>query len=700
MKFISKISLLLVCLFFIGFASLAQNNEPCGVNPFEVKPQGTKYIGGCLNGQAEGLGILTENSGNTIKGIFKNNVLQDGIVEYTFFQKNDIYVGPYVNGKLNGWFTYYNLEEMYVRTRNMIPEYNEFIDDWNYFNIPEPKMISNNIFPLYQEFKDPKYPIYEVIDGFEKPIEIPNSSLKIFSYRKRKTQKGNDGFTGFALYDARTNMVVRIYGNPGNSLGNFLSFSPDFKSFYATNLYAQVKKVVKIEIASGIISAIPTELEKSYFEKQKLYVSNQENGFAPLPISTSKYIFKSKNVWAGSFYNSEFTVNTLEGVLLQKLILNQKSINIFAINENLQQVVISEISNDSTFINLYSLESLKLIKKIHAFKGGGLNKIGFSSSGKYLYISTSSKGTLIFKECNPYFGVVGNLLDFNNEENIVLTFERSSGVLDGLKDTYNRGVLVGYDLLNRKVLWKTQIKEGSPISYGGFKIDNDILILTNNVAGVGKEKPHIIRFNLDYPSNSPTFFTVNFGNQEQVKLIRTEINNKIEAEKAKKEAYANNQPRSALIEGNGSAANSTENSDNLNCNYKFIIPTTVWKFIDNRKVCISCKKVYVSYTKNNLVDAKKNATAAIIRANLENHLKKINASDEHKKSDEKRLNQFLVKNNFGMMGVISSMFQASMGEMKEFFYGDKKALLNEIDLYEVENSRFCSPKCEYFYNNR
>jgi hypothetical protein len=110
--------------------------------------------------------------------------------------------------------------------------------------------------------------------------------------------------------------------------------------------------------------------------------------------------------------------------------------------------------------------------------------------------------------------------------------------------------------------------------------------------------------------------------------------------------------------------------------------------------------VYVSYTKNNLVDAKKNATAAIIRANLENHLKKINASDEHKKSDEKGLNQFLVKNNFGMMGVISSMFQASMGEMKEFFYGDKKALLNQIDLYEVENSRFCTPKCEYFYNNR
>ena len=700
MKFNSKISFLSLCLFFIGFIANAQNNEPCGVNPFELKPQGTKYIGGCLNGKAEGLGILTENSGNTIKGIFKNNVLQDGIVEYTFFQKNDIYVGPYVNGKLNGWFTYYNLEEMYVRTRNMIPEYNEFIDDWNYFNIPEPKMISNNIFPLYQEFKDPKYPIYEVIDGFEKPIEIPNSSLKIFSYRKRNTQKGNDGFTGFALYDAMTNMVVRIYGNQGNSLGNFLSFSPDFKSFYATNLYAQVKKVVKIEISSGIISAIPIELEKFYLEKQKLYVSNQENGFAPLPISTSKYFFKSNNVWAGSFYNSEFTVNTLEGVLLQKLILNQKSIRNFAINENLKQVAISEVSNDSTFINLYSLESLKLIKNIHAFKGGGLNKIGFSSSGKYLYLSTSSNGTLIFKEGNPYFGVVGNLFDFNNEENIVLTFERSSGVLDRLKDTYNRGVLVGYDLLNRKVLWKTQIKEGAQISYGGFRIGNDILVLTSNVAGVGKEKPHIIRYSLDYPSYSPTFFSVNFENQEQVKLIRTEINNKIEAENAKKEASANNQPRSSLIEGSGSGVNSTENSANVNCNYKFIIPTTVWKFIDNRKLCISCRKVYVSYTKNNLVDAKKNATAAIIRANLENHLKKINASDEHKKSDEKGLNQFLVKNNFGMMGVISSMFQASMGEMKEFFYGDKKALLNQIDLYEVENSRFCTPKCEYFYNNR
>ena len=109
--------------------------------------------------------------------------------------------------------------------------------------------------------------------------------------------------------------------------------------------------------------------------------------------------------------------------------------------------------------------------------------------------------------------------------------------------------------------------------------------------------------------------------------------------------------------------------------------------IDNRKVCISCRNVYVSYSKANLVEAKKNATAAIIRANLINHLDKINASEEHKRSDEKKFNQFLINNNFGMMGVLSSIFQASMGEMKGVLLGDKKAFLNEIDLFEDIDSR-------------
>lgn len=53
-----------------------------------------------------------------------------------------------------------------------------------------------------------------------------------------------------------------------------------------------------------------------------------------------------------------------------------------------------------------------------------------------------------------------------------------------------------------------------------------------------------------------------------------------------------------------------------------------------------------------------------------------------------------------MMGILSSIFQASMGEMKGVLFGDKKAFLNEIDLYVVEDSRFCSPKCEYYYNHR
>jgi hypothetical protein len=167
-----------------------------------------------------------------------------------------------------------------------------------------------------------------------------------------------------------------------------------------------------------------------------------------------------------------------------------------------------------------------------------------------------------------------------------------------------------------------------------------------------------------------------------------------------KQEFSSNSQKSALIEGKFTTSRVAENSVDINCSYKFNIPKTAWKLVDNRKICISCRKRYVSYSKNDLVDAKKNATAAIIRANLIDHLNKLNASAEHKRSDEKRLNQFLAMNNFGMMGILSSIFQASMGEMKGVLFGDKKALLNEIDLYVVEKSRFCSPTCEYYYNHR
>ena len=418
MKFISKIILLSVCLFFLGFFANAQNNKLCDVNPFEIVPQGKGYFGGCINGKAEGLGILTDNSGNTIRGIFKNNVLQDGIVEFTFFQKKAIYVGPYVNGKLNGCFTVYDLD-MSVYTNNMIPGgFNEFSGDWNYFNIPEPKLISDNIFPLYQEKKDIKYPILEIINPFEKPNEIPNTSLKLFRLNNK----------GFALYDAKTNLVIREYGSYTNRLDKFLTFSPDFKSFFATKMIAKVIKVVKVEISSGVISAIPTELEKSYLEKSAFLTPGSykdQFGFDntnPLPISTSKFILKARNEWIkdGDFYNSEFTVNTLNGVLLQRLKLNHKAIKNFAFNENLQQVAISAISKDSIFINLYSLDSLKFIQQIHAYEPkysyNYANQIGFTPSGKYLYFGNNDGGTLIFKNGRPYYGVKG-LFDFNNEEN-------------------------------------------------------------------------------------------------------------------------------------------------------------------------------------------------------------------------------------------------------------------------------------------
>ncbi len=476
-----------------------KNETTCNVNPLSLTPSGVKYSGNCINGMADGIGKLTFSQGSSIKGTFNNNILQNGIVEYKFADSQNTFIGPYVNGKLNG--RYIGLEPYKYVTVNNYVDGNYVGNSPDYFNIPEPTKIYEKTFPLFSEWKNSNYPIET---NFGQPFEIPNTSLKLYPIVK-KVNQNLMGKSCFALYDVEKNIIVREFGSYNDPLGQFLQFSSDYKSFYAYKTVLKVKKVVKIDIPTGVVSSVSGEEESNILNRSKLGKLVTDNNLIITHNNSGN--FDSNNA------SSEIKIQSFDGKLITSLKLVNRFISKYSINENTNQIALGEYSRDSIFFNRYSLDSLKFIKKIISYKsansgialGNEIGNIGFSPSGKYSYFNImNNMGTFIFKNDELYFGVPDGIFEFNNLENIVLCVE------DG------GNTLFAYDLEYRKTLWKTKIADNNRVAYGKFKIDNDILVLTADASGVGKTKPTITRFKFDYPSNSETFFTLNMRVQEEL----------------------------------------------------------------------------------------------------------------------------------------------------------------------------------------
>jgi hypothetical protein len=63
-----------------------------------------KYVGDYRTGEAEGLGLFTDNDGNTFEGQFSNNYVSkfDTIITHYKFPSGEVYDGEMIKGKFNG----------------------------------------------------------------------------------------------------------------------------------------------------------------------------------------------------------------------------------------------------------------------------------------------------------------------------------------------------------------------------------------------------------------------------------------------------------------------------------------------------------------------------------------------------------------------------------------------------------------------
>jgi hypothetical protein len=90
----------------------------------------------------------------------------------------------------------------------------------------------------------------------------------------------------------------------------------------------------------------------------------------------------------------------------------------------------------------------------------------------------------------------------------------------------------------------------------------------------------------------------------------------------------------------------------------------------------------------------------LLQIKIDNHWKSIGADEDHIKSDNERLLNFMKKN--GLYNLISGsnmIMQKAMSLLYNAFGANPEADINQITLYS-NNSDFCSLKCEDAYNWR
>jgi hypothetical protein len=161
----------------------------------------------------------------------------------------------------------------------------------------------------------------------------------------------------------------------------------------------------------------------------------------------------------------------------------------------------------------------------------------------------------------------------------------------------------------------------------------------------------------------------------------------------------NTTQKSTIVKSSG--VNETQNS----CNFKFIIPKITWKLVDNRRKCSYCRARYVPYSKKDIAEAKQINTVQSFQSKLSKHWEVVNASDEHKENDREKLTNLFRKNNYSEIAIMNAKLHEMQGPLinnyikvkREFFLDNSLNNLldfSRINLYDVEDSKYCSRKCE------
>lgn len=640
------------------------DNKSCIVNPNSIWPSGIKYEGECLNNKAEGFGKLYFNSGNYIKGIFRNNSLDENYpIELYEIKNNRLYIGHTKNFKLHGAVT--SFDGVYISNQTYKDGVSLCSGDCDYIIYPAPIMENVNKFLLHEQYLKSHYFFHKI-----------QNSNKYFA----------SSMTELYIYDMTTNKLTKHIHNLNASL-NFKGMSSDDNTIYVTADFGQntasgwvSKKILKYAINIKLktnqpINEFPESLTSTAdFIFSEKYKAVDRNGFntekRAMVSRDKKYVYfipsslHSRFSELGRLPSDTLLKLDINGsVIAQKIFTNSK-VESFILDESNGRILVSIEDNNGSVsrkLSAFDMNNFNFISDIIT-NCGQITNLQLSKSAEYI-IAETGRGTLLFKNDKLVYFFNENFIGMNNDEKVFIS---RKSVSQGEK-------IIAYDLDTRLKLWEKYL-EGNP--YYNFYIFNNDTLFISQENSVNNKFSTFKYFKI--PVNNKYLGSWAFKPSEKETII------------------ANNSSPSNIKPVNSSSTTSSASV----CNFKFAMPTVNWKFIDNRKLCIYCKKRYAEHRKNNIEDYKKHNIVRMIQDKLEKHWHAVDASEEHKQKDKRRFLEFQEKNN--LLGMTTSVFasvaQSYLNKLLKAMGDESSAdeYLNEIKLYSID-SDFCSPKCQAEY---
>jgi hypothetical protein len=633
-----------------------------------------KYIGGCENEKANGLGKLFLNNGDIISGTFRDNLIQNNYMAYFFSSSKKNIYGPNKGSALNGPCVSVDYSNFVTLESYDMGSYKGSSED--YFLVNQPGFILNSPFCAVNQY-----------DAKTKTCRlIPNSKNIIFVSAKEYNAKGDRKYwvTVVSLSD---NKIVRNFGSFEKPL--MLNNEPEFIGYTngETPVYKTGGSYSLLNINTGqiqVVSTLPSDLLRKKQFDAYLTTKNYD-GFVSLDkfilLDDSSYfkVFNTK-VYddAAKKFNPQFGsgcklvhFNKNHEVILSK---EFKDINIqdFTVDQFSNRIALSYRNIDSTFLSYFDLNSLSKLADVFSKKNDVFDKnlmpyqkfpgnVEFSKNGTYLMYTRFNRGTTLYRGTDLLFGVDGDVYGLNTDENVILT--------------NNNGYVRAYDLDKKTLIWSYKLS-GDYHNTSFFNPDNEMYIISGATT--------IQSFNIPSPLYSISEFK---QNPEYIKKFNIPTTSNSEPQK-----NGQNVTSSSI-----SSTSFAENSKIESCTIKFAKPKLNVRLIDNRVKCCYCNVNYADYGPG-MSDEEflRSATLDYLTEKLYLHLISVKASKEHMEADIIALSKYMqtiYPNALAAMANLDAGYALSIINLYNFLGAPSNlASTNVIRKKFSLNGKFCSPE--------
>jgi hypothetical protein len=439
---------------------------------------------------ANGWGELYLNNNNTLRGLFVNNKLQNFYIEYYSATNNKLIIGPNRESALHG--PCISISNEFVSLANY--ENGQYRGNSDLFQIPPPNYIFNGIFCDADGVN--------VKDDSQSNL-IPNTSLVIYTSAREYNATGDSKYW-VSVVDLSLNKLIKKFGSYEKPLT--INDAPLFIGFTKENkpIYKYSGKYFQFEIMSGIVNPLSKLPLQMIYKKNNQVETIKKTSYKDLGfisgildkykiLKDSSYIkmFNSKiYLESGGGKSKRGSGSSLvmfnnKNEIINSLDLPNYNIIDFDIDEQNERIALSYGGKDSICLSYYDLKNFKLISNVFRRNGGDPGDVKFSKSGTYLLykLNRGYSGTAIYLGNKLYYGIEGDLYDFNNDENVVIS---NSGNNVFAYDIEKKTIIwthpIGDDYINTKffnVENKIYILSGRALSWEGYKVkENGIKLIS------------------------------------------------------------------------------------------------------------------------------------------------------------------------------------------------------------------------------